>query len=159
MQLTAYLGGPVDMPMIEHCAALLNRLPRTVRPRLHPGLLPSGCPAADECRDITVKTVEQARLALAYDGLPAYYTHQGGPAVLLNSMLVGDVHSLLFDVIREQMGLAYQVFSMSQRFLSSLFILAGVGPKSSRRLNKPSGSRSGSWPEASSTTSLSSARK
>jgi hypothetical protein len=119
--------GPVDTPMIEHCAALLNRLPRAVRPRLNPGLLPSVCLAADECRDITVKTVEQARLALAYDGLPAYYAHQGGPAVLMNSMLGGDVHSLLFDVIREQMGLAYQVFSMSQRFLSSLFILAGGG--------------------------------
>ena len=129
MQLSAYLGGPVDAPMTEHCVALLNRLPRAVRLRLNPGSLPSDCPAADECRDVTVKTVEQARLALAYDGLPAYYAHQGGPAVLLNSMLGGDVHSLLFDVIREQMGLAYQVFSMSQRFLSSLFILAGVAPE------------------------------
>ena len=41
-------------------------------------------------------------------------------------MLGGDVHSLLFDVVREKLGLAYSVFSMNQRFLSALFVMAGV---------------------------------
>ncbi|NLO35723.1 MAG: bifunctional riboflavin kinase/FAD synthetase [Clostridiaceae bacterium] len=128
MQLSVYLGGPVDQSLLEHVAALLKRLPQAVRPRLKPGLQPAPCHSAAPGRDVTVKPVEQARLVLAYDGLPAYFAHQSSVAVLLNSMLGGDVHSLLFDVIREQMGLAYQVFSMSQRFLSALFILAGVAP-------------------------------
>jgi predicted Zn-dependent peptidase len=49
---------------------------------------------------------------------------------LLNSMLGGDAHSQLFNVIREEMGLAYQVFSLRLAPLSALFILAGVSPES-----------------------------
>jgi riboflavin kinase/FMN adenylyltransferase len=74
------------------------------------------------------KSIEQARLGLIMTGLPPYFSHQGIVVSMLNSMLGGDVHSLLFDTVREKMGLAYSVFSSYSRYLSAILILAGVEP-------------------------------
>jgi len=124
--LSAYLGGHIDSQILEACLQGLQRLPLSNRPEYHPAVYPSPFVPAKPIGQIENKTVEQARLALAFCGLPPYFSHRTIIASVMNSMLGGDVHSLLFDVVREQMGLAYSVFSMNQRSLSALFILAGV---------------------------------
>ncbi len=63
---------------------------------------------------------------MAFYGLPPYFSNQSIVATIFNSMLGGDVHSLLFDVVREKLGLAYSVYSLNQRYLSALFVMAGV---------------------------------
>ncbi len=74
------------------------------------------------------KNVEQARICLAFSGLQPYFSHRSIIDTLMNSMLGGDVHSLLFDVVREQMGLAYSVYSVNSRYLSTILVIAGVSP-------------------------------
>ncbi|HAL74643.1 MAG TPA: hypothetical protein DCM45_06090 [Clostridiales bacterium] len=124
--LSAYLGGHIDSQIFEICLQGIKRLPQTSRPAYRPAVNPSPFKPAAPTGHVEHKTVEQARLALAYSGLPPYFSHRTIIASVLNSMLGGDVHSLLFEVVREQMGLAYSVFSMNQRSLSALFVLAGV---------------------------------
>lgn len=72
------------------------------------------------------KNIEQARLNLILTGLPPYFSHRGIVANMLNSMLGGDVHSLLFDTVREKMGLAYSVYSTCSRYLSVIMVMAGI---------------------------------
>ncbi len=74
------------------------------------------------------KNVEQARICLAFSGLKPYFSHYAIVDTLINSMLGGDVHSLLFEVVREELGLAYSVYSASSRYLSTLLVMAGVAP-------------------------------
>ncbi len=124
--LSLYLGGQIDQATIDICLAGLERLPATERPVYRPAerpspFLPEAPASQQEC-----KAVEQARIVLAYHGLPPYFSHRSIIATVLNSMLGGDVHSLLFDVVRERLGLAYNVYSMNQRLISALFIMAGV---------------------------------
>ncbi|MDW7658425.1 MAG: bifunctional riboflavin kinase/FAD synthetase [Bacillota bacterium] len=128
MNLTVWLGGRIDDACLDLCCRSMARLPESTRPRLYPGRLPTPWRTNEKRNLKDQKEIEQARIVLAYDGLPPYYSHRLTAFQLLNSMLGGDVHSLLFDVIREKMGLAYQVFSLSQRYLSALFVLAGVAP-------------------------------
>lgn len=124
--ISAYLGGDVGNDCLDICLQGLQRLPKTSRPVIRPAIRPSPFTPAAPAGVLEHKAVEQARLALAYTGLPPYFSHHSIVATVLNSMLGGDVHSLLFDVVREKLGLAYSVFSMNQRSLSALFILAGV---------------------------------
>ena len=128
--LSVYLGGRIDEPTIELCRQQLKRFPDAERPSLFPGLEPAPFTAAKPAVVTENKAVEQARIVIALKGLPPYFCHRTIIATVLNSMLGGDVHSLLFDVVREKMGLAYQVYSMSQRYLSALFIVAGVANQS-----------------------------
>ncbi len=67
-------------------------------------------------------------MVLFFDGMPSYSSLGGFTGTILNSVLGGDVHSLLFETVREQMGLAYSVFSASLSYLSALTIMAGVKP-------------------------------
>lgn len=76
--------------------------------------------------------IEQTRVALMFKGLPPYPSYQAGVVSVLNSMLGGDAHSLLFDVVREKMGLAYSIMSSPQWYLSCLYVSAGVYPGSAR---------------------------
>ena len=124
--LSVYLGGNIDKAVLDICLDGLRRLPESVRPIFRPAVFPSPFTPAAPSGKLERKAVEQARLALAFTGLPPYFSHRSIVATVMNSMLGGDVHSLLFDVVREKMGLAYSVFSMNQRSFSVLFVLAGV---------------------------------
>jgi riboflavin kinase / FMN adenylyltransferase len=124
-----YLGGAVDKPVIEACLSGIRRFPAGNRPAYRPGRYPSPFISAKPASVMEQKRVEQARIALAYTGMPPYFSHQSIQATVLNSMLGGDVHSLLFEVVREKLGLAYSVFSMNQRCLGALLIMAGVAPE------------------------------
>ena len=124
--LEIYLGGHIDSATLEVCISGLNRMPDVSRPIFRPAEYPSPFTPAAPASVSEHKTVEQARIAMVYTGLPPYFSHQAINATILNSMLGGDVHSLLFDVVREKLGLAYSVFSMNQRGLSAIFVIAGV---------------------------------
>jgi riboflavin kinase / FMN adenylyltransferase len=123
-----YLVGRPDPATLESCLAGISRFPAANRPEFRPALFPSPFVPEPAAELVEYKSIEQARIVLAYSGMPPYFSQQSAQATVLNSMLGGDVHSLLFDVVREQLGLAYSVYSMSQRCLSALFVLAGVAP-------------------------------
>ncbi len=123
-----YIGGQIDNATLDICLAGLRRMPVVERPVIRPAERPAPFDPAASANVTEHKALEQARIAMAYTGLPPYFSHQSIVVTMLNSMLGGDVHSLLFDVVREKMGLAYSVFSMNQRSLSSLFVMAGVAP-------------------------------
>jgi len=91
-------------------------------------LLPSAFRPQQPAERMETKKVEQARICLAFSGLQPYFSHHSIVDTLLNSMLGGDVHSLLFEVVREQLGLAYSVYSVNSRYLSTLLVIAGVAP-------------------------------
>ena len=65
-------------------------------------------------------------MCLAYSGAPAYASMETIVMTVLNSMLGGDAHSLLFERVREAEGLAYSVFSAPLRYQSGLLLCAGV---------------------------------
>jgi riboflavin kinase/FMN adenylyltransferase len=92
-------------------------------------LRPHAFVAAAPVSEVQNRQVEQARICLAYTGLAPYFSHHSITDTILNSMLGGDVHSLLFDVVREQLGLAYSVYSVNSRYLSTLLVIAGVMPE------------------------------
>ena len=91
-------------------------------------LLPAAFRPMLPAEKVESKKVEQARICLAFSGLQPYFSHHSIVDTLMNSMLGGDVHSLLFEVVREQLGLAYSVYSVNSRYLSTLLVIAGVAP-------------------------------
>jgi riboflavin kinase/FMN adenylyltransferase len=124
-----YLGGSIDADLLEACLARIRQLPVGERVKVRPSERPSPFDPAEPSAGLEKRMVEQARIVLAYQGLPPYFSHRTIAATFLNSMLGGDAHSLLFDVVREKMGLAYSVFSSHLRSLSAMFIMAGVTPE------------------------------
>ncbi len=124
--VSVYIGGRADPDLLALCFDGLRKMPAEDRPVYRSGTLPSPFDPVEPKGLVEHKTVEQTRLVLAYTGLCPYFSHQSAVVTVMNSMLGGDVHSLLFDVVREKLGLAYSVFSMNRRSLSSLFIIAGV---------------------------------
>jgi predicted Zn-dependent peptidase len=73
---------------------------------------------------------EQAHLCLAVHGF-SYFHPQRFALDLLNTVLGGGMSSRLFLEIRERRGLAYDIHSHAEHFLSSgsIIIYAGVDPK------------------------------
>jgi len=108
------------------------RFPDGRRLALHPALAPAPLPvdpdeAAAPPRIVhETRKVEQAKVCLAYAGAPAYYSMDTIVMTLLNSMLGGDAHSLLFEKVREEEGLAYSIFSAPLRYQNGLLLCAGV---------------------------------
>lgn len=128
--LSIDLGGDIDRETLEYCMDCLKRLPDGDRRlNLLPALWPTPFhPSAEISEKIESREVEQARVVLFFDGLPPYCSLSHFTTLMLNSVLGGDVHSLLFEIVREKMGLAYNVFSTPLRYLSSLMLMAGVSP-------------------------------
>lgn len=128
-QVTCYVAGqrqPLVRRMIEE---RLARLPVVQRPVYTPGSCPRSFTPQPMETVQEYKDVAQARIIMAYQGLPPYFSFQTLLTSVMNNMLGGDVYSLLFDTVREKMGLAYHVFSMNQRYLSMTFLMAGVAPE------------------------------
>jgi riboflavin kinase/FMN adenylyltransferase len=129
MEVTVYIGGSIDPTLFHDCTQKIRRFPEADRMKLIPGRHPTPCLSDSSGRQTLHKDVEQARIVLAFEGLSPYFCQQGAmQGTILNSLLGGDVHSLLFQSVREEKGLAYQIFSLQNRYLSALLILAGVAP-------------------------------
>jgi len=128
-ELNLDLGGDIDAELLAHVIDLMAKLPdSSERVVLVPGLAPTPF-VVEQQQDVTEeRDVEQARVVLFFDGMPPYSSLASYTSAVLNSVLGGDAHSLLFETVREQMGLAYSVFSVPLRYLSSLTVMAGVSP-------------------------------
>ncbi len=76
------------------------------------------------------RDIEQAHLCLAVHGFSHSHQHRF-VLDLLNTALGGGMSSRLFEEIREQRGLAYDIHSYTEHFMSggSFTIYAGVDPK------------------------------
>lgn len=72
------------------------------------------------------KDVEQSKICIAYKNSIAYFSHKTIAFNVFNTLLGADVNSLLFQKVREEMGLAYSVYSMSLRYLGGVVLSAGV---------------------------------
>jgi predicted Zn-dependent peptidase len=130
--ISIFVAGNIDHRMAER---IFQRTRDTFKNNTEPYRLISGktpqCyrPVPKDEIHHETKEIEQAKVCIAYKGLVPYFSNNTGTASMLNNMLGGDVHSLLFDVVREQMGLAYSVFSAPFRYLSSIILVAGVAPE------------------------------
>ena len=76
------------------------------------------------------KDIEQAHLCLAYTACP-YGSAQTDYYSLFNSALGGGMSSVLFQKVREELGLAYSVYSYISTYADcgTLGVYAGVNPK------------------------------
>ena len=130
--LTVVAGG--DLGPVER-GWLLERLSRFPSgQRQHPpipGKSPSPCRMPEGCREkIESRPMEQARILAVLTGLPPYFSAESMAINVLNSMLGADTHSLLFEHVRERLGLAYSVFTSVLRFVRGIAVYAGVAPSS-----------------------------
>ncbi|MHB1484577.1 MAG: bifunctional riboflavin kinase/FAD synthetase [Saccharofermentanales bacterium] len=130
--ISVYAGGHIDLPLVDDLCEMTGRTFKMNpdRFRLYPAKTPQDFKAApvDEIRNET-KDIEQARICIAYKGGVPYFSKDNSAFTVLNNMLGGDVHSLLFDVVREKNKLAYSVFSVSVKYLSGIVLIAGVAPE------------------------------
>ncbi|NLW12675.1 MAG: bifunctional riboflavin kinase/FAD synthetase [Clostridiaceae bacterium] len=123
------IGGRIDSYLLEDIYENLNRFPSARNQAKFGSMKPSALVVPEN--EISLdehRKLEQARVNLILTGLPPYFSHRSIVSSMLNSMLGGDVHSLLFDVVREKMGLAYSVYSSASRYLAAIFIIAGIEP-------------------------------
>ncbi len=126
VSLAVYVGGDVAADTLEQIYAYIRQIPAGRRPASP--WRPGSFHVPQQTDVLETGAVEQARICLAYTGLPPWFSHQHIISTVLNSMLGGDTHSLLFEVVREQLGLAYSVYSVNLRYISSLLLVAGVAP-------------------------------
>ncbi len=80
------------------------------------------------------KDIEQAHLCFGFKGVE-YDSPLTDCVSLMNTALGGGMSSILFQKVREQMGLAYSVYSFPSAYLDcgSLCVYAGVSPKNVKK--------------------------
>ncbi|MBO5197046.1 MAG: insulinase family protein [Lachnospiraceae bacterium] len=76
------------------------------------------CPVYRPCFCMRAKDIEQLHMNIAFDSVPADSPKKYTLAVL-NSILGGSNNSRLFQVIREELGLAYSVYSYASSYESA----------------------------------------
>ncbi len=81
------------------------------------------------------KEIEQLHLTLGYPGF-AYGAGESTATVLLNTVYGSAVSSRLFQRIREELGMAYSIYSYqgAQEGFGTFHVYAGVSPKNARRV-------------------------
>ncbi|MGI6546538.1 MAG: riboflavin biosynthesis protein RibF [Fastidiosipilaceae bacterium] len=130
-EISINLAGRLDAESLDLLKEKLDEVPFNAnRANKQAGKTPAPfCPGeVSEIRECAA--LEQARIALVYAGLPPYPSYKVEAVSVLNSMLGAHAHSLLFDVVRERHGLAYSISSAPLRYLSSIYVSAGVYPES-----------------------------
>ena len=129
-QIEIFLAGDIRPEIREKVIDFTRSLPESKnRLRMMPGVDPAPVSFAPKGVVTESRDLEQARLVMLYQGLTPYHFNQQALISVLNSMLGGDAHSLLFNTVREEKGLAYQISSMTLRFLNVLIVQAGVAPE------------------------------
>ena len=130
--ISIFIAGNIDPSMMDQIMSLTEKVFKKNKSSffLIPGKTPQ-CYTPEPSGVIRqeIKEVEQAKICIAYKGVMPYFSNAIGVVNVFNNMLGGDVHSLLFDVVREQMGLAYSVFSIPLRYFSGIVLVAGVAPE------------------------------
>ena len=132
LHLTGEWAEPALDSVLEALRRFTQRFPAEDRLVVVPGLTPASLPPRDASDPeapapvVERRKVEQARVCIAYEGAPAYFSMDTIVMSVLNGMLGGDAHSLLFEKVREEEGLAYSVFSAPLRYLSGILLCGGV---------------------------------
>ncbi|MDR3051624.1 MAG: insulinase family protein [Oscillospiraceae bacterium] len=125
------VAGNYDLVQLEALAQKYLGAWQSPHPAEKPPL-PTGYTAAALRRD---KDIEQTHVCLSYPGVP-----QGSvdiyPLSILNNLFGGGMSSRLFQKIREEMGVAYSVYSYPTQFPGSgmFTIYAGTGPENAARV-------------------------
>jgi len=130
--ISIFIAGNIDASMMDRIEDLTAKTFQNNKSAytLFPGKTPQYYkPAPSNETHYEIKEIEQAKVCIAYKGIMPYFSNGIGAVNVFHNMLGGDVHSLLFDVVREQMGLAYSVFSAPLRYFSSIVLVAGVAPE------------------------------
>lgn len=126
-QIEIFLAGDIPAELRETVISFTQSLPDPKeRQRMMPGVDPAPLNLSPKGLLTEHRDLEQSRLVMLYQGLPPYHFNQLSLVSMLNSMIGGDVHSILFNTVREEKGLAYQISSMVARFVNVLIIQAGV---------------------------------
>lgn len=84
---------------------------------IRPGQPKPACPKPSYSHAVTVKhkMIEQMHLNLAYDSIP--YVHDDKYLfTIMNNIIGGNLNSRLFQTVREEMGLAYSIYSYGSSF-------------------------------------------
>ncbi|MHB1453172.1 MAG: bifunctional riboflavin kinase/FAD synthetase [Saccharofermentanales bacterium] len=130
-EITACLGGRYNRSDADRIVRMMQSVFEGNNPgtRMIPGKFPQSFIPKTDFRGFTEKkTVEQAKICIIYKGAPSYHSLEMPVYVLMNTMLGGDADSLLFKHVREEEGLAYSVYSAQLKYLSAIFMEAGVSP-------------------------------
>lgn len=111
----------VEALIQEHFGAWQNDAPRIVLPEMH---TIAGVHAAKE------KDTEQMHLCLGFPGV-GYGTDGVYPQSVLNNLLGGSMSSRLFQRIREELGMAYSIYTYPNSYLGcgAFAVYAGISPK------------------------------
>jgi predicted Zn-dependent peptidase len=128
--LVISVAGNIDQPrIVEQVERLFGDWQSGSHPHWMESLPPHEAPAVR----LVKKATEQTNIALATLGV-AYGSKQYAPMLLLNALLGDGMSSRLFQSIREDQGLAYDIGSYFNSFYEtgSLIISAGVDPTHTR---------------------------
>ena len=96
--------------------------------------LETTAPVVKRCVGVTRRELEQTHLCLGVAGLPLAHEDRYGLAIL-NVLLGGNMSSRLFQTVREDLGLAYSIYSYlnNQTDSGALTIYAGTAPQDAPR--------------------------
>ena len=125
------LAGNYDPQQVEelihqHFGAWRNEAPRLTLPQQH---IITGVHAVKE------KDTEQLHLCLGFPGV-GYGTEGVYPQAVLNNLLGGSMSSRLFQRIREELGMAYSIYTYPNSYLGcgAFAVYAGVSPKNGAKV-------------------------
>ncbi|NJP40967.1 riboflavin biosynthesis protein RibF [Oscillospiraceae bacterium HV4-5-C5C] len=128
-RLEVYTAGDLEQDTIDAVVANLRRFPSDSHRLLpRPGLLPGQYPLPQAQLHREFRELEQPRAVLIYGGLPAYHEAGAAAADIMNEILGGVTHSLLFDQVREKHAFAYHISSSLRKYPGLLIIQAGITP-------------------------------
>ncbi|MDD4327364.1 MAG: insulinase family protein, partial [Eubacteriales bacterium] len=105
-----------------------NEPERRIVPGVFPGYFYRNSDPADKSE---IRDVEQTKICLVLENTVGNVSYRNMGITLMNEILGGDVDSLLFRTVREELGLAYSVFSFSVPQMNALIMLAGVAGENS----------------------------
>ncbi len=128
--ISLWLAGNYDFETASYLTEKIKQIFKNNRPvkKTAPGFFPLYY-AADSytaIEETLLQDVEQAKICKIYYDARSPYSSFGYKSILLNQVFGGGVDSLLFRIVREEMELAYSVFSVSNREMNILLALAGV---------------------------------
>lgn len=135
-EITVCVGGRYSRSDADKIARMIQstfegNIPKA---RMIPGRFPKSFTSKSDFHYFTEnKDVEQAKICIIYKGAPSYHSLDMPEYVLMNTMLGGDADSLLFKHVREEEGLAYSVYSAQLKFMSAIFMEAGVSPENVKK--------------------------
>ncbi|MFA7205750.1 MAG: bifunctional riboflavin kinase/FAD synthetase [Saccharofermentanales bacterium] len=130
----AGIAGRYDRQISDHVLDRLADIFRANEPerRIVPGVFPGYFyRTADPADKSEIRDVEQTKICLVLENTVGNVSYRNMGITLMNEILGGDVDSLLFRTVREELGLAYSVFSFSVPQMNALIMLAGVAGENS----------------------------